>query len=48
VDFQDEPGVSSDGARVVADARLVGRADFTQPRAARLENLWNTKAAANL
>ena len=48
MDFQHQRGVAIDRASVVADACLVGRADFAQARAARLENLWNAKAAADL
>ena len=37
-----------DRAGVVAERRLVRRADFAQPRAARLENLRDAEAAADL
>src|SRR5688572_28246851 len=46
--FQDERRVATDGAGVVSNAGLIGRAHFAKPGAARLEQLGNAEAAPDL
>src|SRR6266568_1439974 len=48
MNFQNEGGLFTDGARVIRERCLVSGADFAQFRTARFQNFANAKASADL